>query len=843
MNNDAPADLSDSLFRTTGSRGVLTRVLDLFSSVRLGIVLLTILFVYATIGSAGIVYPAPGPADFTILGVPFRHEMIRQWRAFELTEFEWFHTWFFNALIVLICVNIVVTTLRRIRFSLVNLGVWMIHTGIIILSIGSFIYFGLKVEGDAPVLRRQVVIDVPGLPTGALPAVLGASTEVAAPDGSLYRFQVSSIDPDWELRSEGDIGKSAFAVTVSAQTPKGQFMRQLLAGYPEYTEDVLQGRGRVKKLEEFGGSAIFDDTVSMSLEPIIQDSFWLKDSAALCVREAGEDRWSQRVIRGLPRYNDYVSSIADDLWPVQSDRYGRTLRPDSLNIAVPAPEGEPDALAGADVRITGYLRYAVMQPGYEPSPAPFERPNPVIELVAGADGRSRNVRLVAMDREQSVSRDGLIAFHWATSMDEVERLRAAEPSVLTIAVPEADIERVITFTGAQIDPDAPMQPLGETGWQFRLRRLVERLPLNTGETITLLLLDLRTPEGGTLSRWVFEDVARQRDHHDTKPEDPARVTSPDARLITTLELGRELPEVQIVAGPGEVGLRVVALDHTGARVEHRPTPGGEPVKLSQRRTLAVRRLIPDAVAVTKPLVIPWQQRDQNADSVQAYAMVRVEVSSGGRRESRWIPFHRYSIDDQNQAPPTLTRYEPGLFTLADGRRVEVIVSRERRPLPTPVALDDFILTSHLGGFTGESLSIRDWTSIVRFRDAGGSWTEPMTVSTNNPASHRGFWYFQSFWDAPRPPSQQDDGSLGMAFTGLGVGNREGVFTQLAGCCISVLGMLYAFYVKPIIKRRRRERVLKDIAAGVYARDGRDPASSNALAPARQDEPIFEETSS
>ena len=46
-----------------------------------------------------------------------------------------------------------------------------------------------------------------------------------------------------------------------------------------------------------------------------------------------------------------------------------------------------------------------------------------------------------------------------------------------------------------------------------------------------------------------------------------------------------------------------------------------------------------------------------------------------------------------------------------------------------------------------------------------------------------------------------------------VGNRHGVYTQLAGCCISVVGMLYAFYVKPIIRRRRRERVLSEMAKG------------------------------
>ena len=42
----------------------------------------------------------------------------------------------------------------------------------------------------------------------------------------------------------------------------------------------------------------------------------------------------------------------------------------------------------------------------------------------------------------------------------------------------------------------------------------------------------------------------------------------------------------------------------------------------------------------------------------------------------------------------------------------------------------------------------------------------------------------------------------MNYTGLGIGNRNGVYIQLAGCCLMVTGMIFAFYVKPVIKRRR-----------------------------------------
>jgi hypothetical protein len=41
----------------------------------------------------------------------------------------------------------------------------------------------------------------------------------------------------------------------------------------------------------------------------------------------------------------------------------------------------------------------------------------------------------------------------------------------------------------------------------------------------------------------------------------------------------------------------------------------------------------------------------------------------------------------------------------------------------------------------------------------------------------------------------------MNYTGLGVGNRNGVYVQLFGCCLAVIGMIHAFYLRPILKRR------------------------------------------
>jgi hypothetical protein len=80
--------------------GPFASVLNLFSSVWLGVFWAVLLFIYCSIGSA----------------VP----QVRQLPQLEMTEFEWSHWWPFNVLIVLLCTTLTVVTVRRIPLRLVN---------------------------------------------------------------------------------------------------------------------------------------------------------------------------------------------------------------------------------------------------------------------------------------------------------------------------------------------------------------------------------------------------------------------------------------------------------------------------------------------------------------------------------------------------------------------------------------------------------------------------------------------------------------------------------------------------------------------------------------------------
>ena len=81
-------------------RGFGGAILDRLSNVWFGVGLLVILFFYCSIGSA---IPA-----------------VRQLPFLEMTEFDWFHWWPFQVLIISLCTILALTTIRRIPLRLVN---------------------------------------------------------------------------------------------------------------------------------------------------------------------------------------------------------------------------------------------------------------------------------------------------------------------------------------------------------------------------------------------------------------------------------------------------------------------------------------------------------------------------------------------------------------------------------------------------------------------------------------------------------------------------------------------------------------------------------------------------
>ncbi len=743
-------------------QGLFRWLLGLFSSVWFGITILALLFVYCSIGSA----------------VP----PVRQHWALEMTEFEFFNWWPFDLLIALLVANMVVVTVRRIRFNAVNAGVWMIHSGIVVLALGSVYYFGTKVEGDTPIFRRRAVISVPG-GGGPVSMLVRPGNHVTAGEGeNEYHFEVTQIQPEYVLQTAGHEGQKAYSVQIGVTSPTQRFIRQVLAGYPEFTEDVIPGQGRAIKAL---GKALVDEDLEIRLDYEPQTHFFLMDTAALYLRPQGSGLWAERPIEGLPHYHDRYAS-REEVWPAGS------AKPRPVDIEVPRVADEPDPLAEYDVRVTGYLRYAFEESRWVPG---GERLNPACSLhLAAAGGPSANYQLLAFDPDNNTAEGGQVVFRWVESEDVIQALTKARQPTLSIEVPAKDVSLEVPAIRRPEGAEDDFQPIAGTDYSYSIRNVVDNLSFSSGRfagrQISFAIVEIRDGER-QFTRWVANPADATQD----LTEDTHQAIETDEGIVMSYEPG-DTARITMVAGPEPVQPTVLYRTDSG-EVVRRDIHIGETLELVDGLALTLRHLHLDARRERRPAIVPVRERDR--DARKQFSMIKVEIASGNWSVSRWLPYNHFALQSEEYFMPGRTSYNPRTVRLPDGQRVELLYSRERRALPAPVVLESFELETFQGGLIGMNRNVRDYLSQLRFADASGGWTEPVQMSSNRPAANNGFWFFQNTWD---PPGRN---SAGMNYTGAGVGNRNGVFIQLLGCCIAVSGMIYAFYVKPIVKRRRQDR--------------------------------------
>ncbi len=130
-----PAKVGQFLDRLAGYNGPIGRLVRFFSSVKLGLLWLFLTTAYIAVGS----------------GLP----SVRSY--FDVSTMGFFNAPPMVILMLLLATTLIVVTLRKIPLTLYKLGVWMVHTGIIILLIGLFFYFGLKKEGMVRIFLHQTV--------------------------------------------------------------------------------------------------------------------------------------------------------------------------------------------------------------------------------------------------------------------------------------------------------------------------------------------------------------------------------------------------------------------------------------------------------------------------------------------------------------------------------------------------------------------------------------------------------------------------------------------------------------------------------------------------------------
>lgn len=80
---------------------------------------------------------------------------LRRLPAFEMTELEFYGWWPMRLLLAVFVLNMIVATVRRIEFRIANLGVLTVHSGIVLIAVGSLYYNAFKQEGDTILLAGE----------------------------------------------------------------------------------------------------------------------------------------------------------------------------------------------------------------------------------------------------------------------------------------------------------------------------------------------------------------------------------------------------------------------------------------------------------------------------------------------------------------------------------------------------------------------------------------------------------------------------------------------------------------------------------------------------------------
>lgn len=702
---------------------------------------------------------------------------LRRLPILEMSELEFYSWWPLRVVLLLFVLNLVVATIRRIEFVFVNIGVLTVHTGIVVIALGSVYYSGLKLEGDT--LLRAGAITAAGVPG---------------------------------------------------------------AGPP-------------------------------------QDVFYDNTRVALYLGQGRQ--WEARVLRGVPRYNDYNLGAVTGRTATEAARRRVPWLNDSSArpLSIEVPDSELGLVDPAlSFRLVGFASYAEPVEDWvqvEPPPAGPGPRNP-LRTIYLYDERP--------DEQGHVSAEPAFSF---TLLPAEARARIAENAVMsveyTIGMPESrwsdlSVELppgtrhalVVEVPGAgpgggvfrAVYPAEREQDIrvGETGYTLTVKDLTPRPPfpiITPGyrdAQSSVAIVRITGPDGKGFERWVyhrFPEIAQDmldevNERGMPKRRDPYPAISVryiDANLLHVYF--DERPDGTCRALVREPGgkLRTEVLAADGLLKDMVPKVS---LKLGERWA--------HAEAIERPAPVEPSEQDRSLVGTRDKSLLAVEVSLAGTGWKRvvWLPFTRYL--DLDLGTERTVR-------LPDGRPLRMAFGRQQHQLggagmPFRIALVNFemIAYDHRG-------APRDYQSLIRVEPGAPGAFEPYEHITKLNAPLRApfmwsgsrswianaglkvasglspfqFKLSQAGWDAegwrqtqaladqkliPRPYAQ---------FTILGVGNNPGIHIIAMGAVLMALGIPWAFYIKPWLLRRRKAQIQAQIAAGTYA----PPARARAARPAPQ----------
>ncbi|MBL4590988.1 MAG: hypothetical protein JKY96_03405 [Phycisphaerales bacterium] len=704
----------------------------------------------------------------------YRSTTLRRLPALELTETAFYAWWPMRLALVLFVINLVTATIRRIEFNFKNLGVLTVHTGIVVIALGSVFYQKFKLEGDT-LLASGERIGIPGPP---------ATVFYDREDVVLYVAQEIGWDglPRFEQRPINKLPRYNDYNVAIGMPDESKSLTHMLSGI-EHEPHVLLGSDRTLDIEPRVPSK--QDGRELLVDPDIK----FRIVGYTPFAELAEDWYNSPVPQGAFRANPLrmvqLFAVMPGMDIPRDKAVNTTLMP-----ALPAerilirPGIAIEYTMGMDETRWNDLS-STLETGFNDALV-IEIPGKGFKTLVPA---SKGARFTLGDTG------------WTVGVKDI----LAEPPfpIITKGYQGATSSMVIVeITGPATD--ANEEPESFDRWVYH------RFPM--------INQDLHPSDGGRPTRTnadpeirvSYIDASTVQIYIDERPDGSARaiVRQPGGVVHVFNDFGDDERVNNIL--PNDQGGRI-------------------DLKIAQRWAHAQR--------IAHPAPLPEEQRDSSfGKHFKAFMAVEVSIDGDDWSDLQWIPFAQYDPQYGRQTRDyhlpdgrTVTlgfgrqqRPFPGFYiSLLDFE----MIAYDHRGAPRDYQSIVRVQTNTAWG--DQAVKIEPYDHVVKLNNplrAPYHWDENKAwlfnsfrrlASGMNPEQ---FKLSQNGWDREGWQQTQqlvDQGKLDKpraSFTILGVGNNPGIHLIALGSFFMGIGIPWAFYVKPWLLRREKARIAASHAA-------------------------------
>ncbi len=590
------------------------------------------------------------------------------------------------------------------------------------------------------------------------------------------------------------------------------------------------------------GTALYyhNKVEGVTLIPVKQTVGWFYDNTerALYLR-SDSGAVAMHPMPSLPRFNSYSDDLRnaaklhhDDLQNI-SRAFSTDLssgQPVSRTLSSIAglPDGTP-----LTIDVLGYYPYADISTDFVPDPSGGDT---AIRLRM-SDPHTQAFHDVWLSGAQEATR----TIPWGTIEFE-HRIASSDASLAAIEAAARDIPARVHHLFVAVGTDhAPLDlyvkpgqsyPLGNTGYTLVIADdgfdpAWEMF--GTGEIVRALTVRVENPTAPNPAARVFrrmvlegKDVQTDFAIDDSVAAGPMGKRQKEAiDKNLTLAYRFEDPEgllprqggekhTIVTCGPDQMVDIAASLDRP-ATVHPLIGPGeatitasmdGKPIAIGVERNDHMRPLV---------IEVPIARRTDDEDRSGLKQVIMLRLTSGAWSREVAVPYSSWPLDPVDQwTGPQVTI--PGTT-----RRLQLQLGNTCQRLPADLKLEHFDLVRYDGG-DGPMGTMRDFKSTLTVTDRASGDSNVEVAHMNSPIYFdSGNWlFFQSSWDPE-----------GQRWSIIGVGTRPSVGVMLTGCVMIFCGLLYAFWVKPVIIARMKQRALAEAKSRPGAARAAKPAGQGA----------------